>query len=68
METLRGGYERYYEALAACLENGGAPPVDARDSRDGLIVIEAAQRSAADGQRLVLAALRDVDTGDFGAI
>ncbi len=48
VETLRGGYERYYEALAACLENGGAPPVDARDARDGLIIIEAAQRSAAE--------------------
>jgi scyllo-inositol 2-dehydrogenase (NADP+) len=48
VETLRGGYERYYEALAACLENGGAPPVDPRDSRDGLIIIEAAQRSAAE--------------------
>jgi len=48
VKTLRGGYERYYEALAACLENGGAPPVDAHDSRDGLIVIEAAQRSAAE--------------------
>lgn len=48
IETLRGGYERYYQALAACLETGGPPPVDPRDSRDGLIVIEAAQRSAAE--------------------
>ncbi len=48
IETLRGGYERYYQALAGCLENGGPPPVDPRDSRDGLIVIEAAQRSAAE--------------------
>ncbi len=48
VETLRGGYERYYEALAACLENGGPPPVDPRDSHHGLIVIEAAQRSAAE--------------------
>ncbi len=48
VETLRGGYERYYEALATCLENGGPLPVDPRDSRDGLIVIEAAQRSAAE--------------------
>ena len=48
IETLRGGYELYYQALAACLEMGGPPPVDPRDSRDGLIVIEAAQRSAAE--------------------
>jgi len=48
VETLRGGYERYYQALAACLQMGGPPPVDPRDSRDGLIVIEAAQRSAAE--------------------
>ena len=48
IETLRGGYERYYQALAACLEAGGPPPVDPRDSRDALIVIEAAQRSAAE--------------------
>ncbi len=54
VETLRGGYERYYEALSACLENGGPPPVDARDSRDGLIVIEAAQRSAVEERTVVI--------------
>ncbi len=48
VETLRGGYERFYEALAACLETGAPVPVDPRDSRDGLLVIEAAQRSAAE--------------------
>jgi len=48
VETLRGGYEKYYEALAACLLTGTPPPVDARDSRNGLMVIEAAQRSAAE--------------------
>ncbi len=47
METLRGGYEKFYELLAACLLTGAAPPVDAHDSRNGLVVIEAAQRSAA---------------------
>lgn len=46
--TLRGGYEKYYEVLAACLETGGPPPVDPRDARDGLMVLEAAQRSAAE--------------------
>ena len=54
VETLRGGYERYYEALAACLETGGPPPVDPRDSRDGLIIIEAAQRSAAERRTIRL--------------
>lgn len=48
VETLRGSYEKYYELLAACLLTGTPPPVDARDSRNGLIVIEAAQRSAAE--------------------
>jgi len=48
VETLRGGYEKYYELLADCLLTGTPPPVDARDSRNGLVVIEAAQRSAAE--------------------
>jgi scyllo-inositol 2-dehydrogenase (NADP+) len=48
IETLRGSYEKYYELLAACLLTGTPPPVDAHDSRNGLIVIEAAQRSAAE--------------------
>jgi len=48
IETLRGGYERYYQALAACLETDAPPPVDPRDSRDVLLVIEAARRSAAE--------------------
>ena len=48
VETLRGSYEKYYELLAACLLTGTPPPVDPHDSRNGLIVIEAAQRSAAE--------------------
>jgi scyllo-inositol 2-dehydrogenase (NADP+) len=48
VETLRGGYEKYYELIADCLLTGTPPPVDARDSRNGLVVIEAAQRSAAE--------------------
>ena len=48
VETLRGGYQRFYEALAVCLETGAPVPVDPRDSRNGLLVIEAAQRSAAE--------------------
>jgi scyllo-inositol 2-dehydrogenase (NADP+) len=52
IETLCGSYEKYYEMLAACLLTGTPPPVDAHDSRDGLIVIEAAQRSAAEGRTI----------------
>ena len=48
VETLHGSYEKYYELLAACLLTGTPPPVDPQDSRNGLIVIEAAQRSAAE--------------------
>lgn len=54
VETRRGGYERYYQSLAACLETGGPPPVDPRDSCNGLIVIEAAQRSAAERRTVAI--------------
>jgi scyllo-inositol 2-dehydrogenase (NADP+) len=56
VETLRGGYEKYYELLAACLLTGTPPPVDARDSRNGLVVIEAAQRSAAERRTVDISA------------
>ena len=56
VETLRGGYEKYYELLADCLLTGTPPPVDARDSRNGLIVIEAAQRSAAERRTVDISA------------
>ncbi|MGD0499303.1 MAG: oxidoreductase [Bryobacteraceae bacterium] len=46
VETLPGGWEAYYAAMAACLAEGGPPPVDPADARDGLRVIEAAMRSA----------------------
>jgi scyllo-inositol 2-dehydrogenase (NADP+) len=48
VETLRGAYQHYYQALAACLATGAPIPVDPRDARDGLIVMEAAMRSAAE--------------------
>jgi scyllo-inositol 2-dehydrogenase (NADP+) len=54
VETLRGGYEKYYEFLAACLLTGTPPPVDAHDSRNGLLVIEAAQRSAAERRTIAI--------------
>jgi scyllo-inositol 2-dehydrogenase (NADP+) len=46
VETLPGGYERYYEAMAACLLEGAPVPVDPADSRNGLAIIEASMRSA----------------------
>jgi scyllo-inositol 2-dehydrogenase (NADP+) len=56
VETLRGGYEKFYEGLADCLLTGTPPPVDARDSRNGLIVIEAAQLSAAQRRTVAISA------------
>jgi len=56
VETLRGSYEKYYELLAACLLTGTPPPVDARDSRNGLVVIEAAQRSATERRTVDISA------------
>jgi scyllo-inositol 2-dehydrogenase (NADP+) len=48
VETLPGAYQHYYEQIAAGMESGGAMPVDPADSRDGLMVIEAALRSASE--------------------
>ena len=49
VETEPGDYPAYYAAIATALRDGGPPPVDPRDSIDGLRVIEAANRSARDG-------------------
>ena len=49
LETEPGDYPAYYAAIATALHDGGPPPVDPRDSIDGLRVIEAAQRSAREG-------------------
>jgi scyllo-inositol 2-dehydrogenase (NADP+) len=46
--TIVGGYEHYYEGVAAALSGKGPNPVDPSGARDGLIVIEAALRSAAE--------------------
>ena len=54
VETLRGCYEAYYEAVAERLLKGGPTPVDPRDSRDGLAVIEAARRSAAERRTVTI--------------
>jgi len=54
VETLHGSYERFYQGMARCLENGGPVPVNPLGSRDGLMVIEAALRSAAEGRAVRL--------------
>lgn len=45
-----------FTKIAAALERGEEPPASARESRDALLVIEAAYRSAATGERVVVAA------------
>ncbi len=42
-----GAYERFYAGVRDALRDGGAMPVDPRDSVEALRVIEAARRSAA---------------------
>jgi scyllo-inositol 2-dehydrogenase (NADP+) len=54
VETMPGAWQSYYAGLADCLLRGGPPPVEARDARDGLVVIEAALRSAEDRRTVEL--------------
>jgi predicted dehydrogenase len=53
--SRRGDYPAYYAGVAAALRSGDEPPVDPRDSIDGLRVIEAAVRSAAQGSLITMA-------------
>ena len=46
--TERGCYEHFYADLVKCLRDGAPPPVNPRDSRDGLRIIEAALLSSAE--------------------
>jgi scyllo-inositol 2-dehydrogenase (NADP+) len=55
IETLRGGYENYYRALAECIEAGARVPVDPGDARNGLAVLEAALRSSHERRTVDLA-------------
>lgn len=48
VESRRGDYPAYYAGVAEALRTGGPPPVDPADSIDGLRVIEAGLRSAAE--------------------
>lgn len=46
IETLPGRYTAFYESVAAAIQDGAALPVEAREARDVIRVIEAAQISA----------------------
>jgi scyllo-inositol 2-dehydrogenase (NADP+) len=46
VETERGGYRQFYEAIVTSLRTGAPPPVDPRDAIRTLEIIEAAQKSA----------------------
>lgn len=48
----RGRYLDFYEAVVAAIDEGAPVPVDPRDARDGLFLIDLARRAAALGQRL----------------
>jgi scyllo-inositol 2-dehydrogenase (NADP+) len=50
VESERGAWPSFYEAVARWLREGGEPPVDPRDAVRVLEVVEAARRSAADGR------------------
>jgi len=54
VETIRGGYEHFYEGIAASLLHGAPPPINPVDSRNGLVVIEAALRSAAERRTVAI--------------
>ena len=52
--TLVGGYEKYYAGVAAAIGGGAENPVDPNGARDGLMVIEAALRSALERRTVAL--------------
>ena len=49
-----GSYAGYYTAMRAAIETGAPVPVDARDSRDGLHLIETAFEASESGRRIAL--------------
>jgi scyllo-inositol 2-dehydrogenase (NADP+) len=54
IETMTGGYENYYKQVTAALIGEGSNPVDPAGSRDGLAIIEAALRSAAERRTIAV--------------
>jgi predicted dehydrogenase len=53
--SLPGAYQEFYAGMVRALRDGAPPPVDPWDAVAGLEIIEAAQRSAAQRQVIVLA-------------
>jgi predicted dehydrogenase len=51
-----GAYPGYYARVASALHDGAAPPVDVRDAVAGLVIIEAARRSASQSGPVVIGA------------
>jgi scyllo-inositol 2-dehydrogenase (NADP+) len=56
VELLPGAYEHFYAGVRDAVRDGTPPPVDPWDAVLGLRIIEAARRSAADGDVVPLAA------------
>jgi predicted dehydrogenase len=54
--TVRGDYGRFYNQLRDAVLGTGAPPVDPVDAIRGLLVLEAAERSAQTGSVVAMAA------------
>jgi scyllo-inositol 2-dehydrogenase (NADP+) len=52
MPTERGQYLAFYEGVADAILDGAPVPVDPRDARDGLLLIDLARQSSELGQRL----------------
>ncbi|HEX8645243.1 MAG TPA: Gfo/Idh/MocA family oxidoreductase [Allosphingosinicella sp.] len=50
--TARGAYASFYTGLAAAIRDGGPPPVDPADAREGLRLIALARQSAEEGRRI----------------
>ena len=52
VETERGRLEAFYQGMAEHIASGAAAPVNPRDARDNIAVIEAALHSAEEGRRV----------------
>jgi scyllo-inositol 2-dehydrogenase (NADP+) len=52
VRTERGRYIAFYEAVAAAILDGAPVPVDPRDARAGLLLIDLARRASDEGRRL----------------
>jgi scyllo-inositol 2-dehydrogenase (NADP+) len=50
--TERGRYVAFYEGVVAAILDGAPVPVDPRDARAGLLLIELARRASEEGQHL----------------